>query len=312
MNSKTTGIWFVIAAALFAFIFVFEHFLRPAAAESAAILPDLRPAAVTSVQVIPAGALEIRADRTNGGWLLTKPVAYPAQAAAIEALLDALQKLTPATRISAAELREHKNSDAEFGFENPQSTLVIEAGDQRWQLAGGQQNRARRPGLSARRRRGRRVRGRRRLAQIHSAFRQRMARHRAGGRRTKRRRLDCADQRHESHRAAARRDQPSLAHDPAVAGARRHRPHHRRAATSATARVTQFVTDDPKADLDRVRPAARRTRFVARARHQFRRRRSRRQKSDQRCDAGFCAARRLEHHRHDRQGAAGAVARRGE
>ena len=28
MNSKTTSIWFVIAAALLAFIFVFEHYLR--------------------------------------------------------------------------------------------------------------------------------------------------------------------------------------------------------------------------------------------------------------------------------------------
>src|ERR1017187_3812274 len=119
MNSKTTGIWFTIAAALFALIFVFERFLRPAAPEPSRILPELRPPAVTGVQVIPSGALEIRADRTNGAWLLTKPITYPAQPAAIEALLDALQKLTPATRISAAELRNHRNADVEFGFETP-------------------------------------------------------------------------------------------------------------------------------------------------------------------------------------------------
>ena len=29
MNSKNTLVWLVVAAALFAFIFVFEHFLRP-------------------------------------------------------------------------------------------------------------------------------------------------------------------------------------------------------------------------------------------------------------------------------------------
>jgi hypothetical protein len=134
MNSKTTGIWFAIAAALFALIFIFEHFLRPSAAESSCILPELRPAAVTSVQVIPAGALEIRAGRTNGVWLLTKPIAYPAQPAAIEALLGALQKLTPATRISAAELRSHHDTDVEFGFETPRISLVIETGGQRRQL----------------------------------------------------------------------------------------------------------------------------------------------------------------------------------
>ena len=134
MNSKTTGIWFATAAALFALIYFLQHFLRPAAAESSRILPELRTTAVTSVQVIPSGALEIRADRTNGTWLLTKPVAYPAQPAAIEALLDALQKLTPATRISAAELRNHRNADVEFGFETPRISLVIESGDQLRQI----------------------------------------------------------------------------------------------------------------------------------------------------------------------------------
>jgi len=134
MNSKTTGIWFTIAAALFALIYVFQHFLRPAAAESSSILPELRPAAVTSVQVIPSGALEIRADRTNNAWLLAKPVAFPAQSAAVEALLDALQKLTAVTRISAAELRGHHDADTEFGFETPGISLVIETGGQRRQL----------------------------------------------------------------------------------------------------------------------------------------------------------------------------------
>jgi hypothetical protein len=134
MNSKTTGIWFAIAAALFALIFVLERFVQPAATESSSLLPELRPAAVTSVQVIPSGELEIRADRTNGAWLLTKPIAYPAQSAAIEALLDALEKLTPATRISAAELRGHHDADTEFGFETPRISLVIEAGGQRRQL----------------------------------------------------------------------------------------------------------------------------------------------------------------------------------
>jgi hypothetical protein len=139
MNSKTTGIWFTIAAALFALIFIFQHFLRPAAPESYRILPELRPPAVTSVQVIPSGALEIRADRTNDAWLLTKPVAYPAQSAAIEALLDALQNLAPAIRINAAELRNHRNADAEFGFEPPRISLVIESSGQRRLLLVGNQ-----------------------------------------------------------------------------------------------------------------------------------------------------------------------------
>jgi len=134
MNSKTTGTWFVIAATLFALIFFFQRHWNATAGIPANILADLQPSAATSVQVIPAAALEIRADRTNGNWFLSKPMVYPAQTAAIETLLDALQKLTPATRIGAGELREHHDADVEFGFEPPQISLVIEAGDQRWQL----------------------------------------------------------------------------------------------------------------------------------------------------------------------------------
>ena len=131
MNSKNTFFWFVLAALLFASIFLLDRYLRPPAVSTRNVLPGLQPASVTSVQVIPAGALEIRADRVNHAWLLAKPVAYPAQPAAIEALLTALQKLTPATRISAS---EHNPISADFGFDSPQLSLFVEAGEQRWQL----------------------------------------------------------------------------------------------------------------------------------------------------------------------------------
>ena len=134
MNSKTTGIWFTIAAALFALIYIFQHVPRPSSAESSRILPELRASAATSVQIIPSGAMEIRADRTNDAWLLTQPIIYPAQSAAVEALLDALQKLEPATRISAAELRDRHNADVEYGFEPPRISLAIESDGQRRQL----------------------------------------------------------------------------------------------------------------------------------------------------------------------------------
>ena len=107
--------------------------------------------------MIPANALEIRADRTNDTWLLTKPITYPAQSAAIEALLAALQKLTPAIRISAGELREQHSAESDYGFDTPQVSLVIEAGDQRWQLKVGNKTAPGRPGFSPRRRDRRRV-----------------------------------------------------------------------------------------------------------------------------------------------------------
>jgi hypothetical protein len=133
MNSKTTGIWFVIAAALFAFVLFWEHHAHgPAAAAN--ILPGLKPSTVTSIEIFPAGALEICAVRTNGNWQLTKPVIYPAQTAAIEMLLGTLQKLAPALKISAAELREQRATETEFGFDNPQFSITVEAADHGWQL----------------------------------------------------------------------------------------------------------------------------------------------------------------------------------
>ncbi len=134
MNTKNTWVWLVVAAVLFASIFIFDHYFRPEPELVRNILSGLQPSVVTGVQVTPAGALEIRADRKNGSWQLVKPIVYPAQPAAIGAFLGALQRLTQATRISAADLREHHASDADFGFDPPQSSLVIEAGDQRWQL----------------------------------------------------------------------------------------------------------------------------------------------------------------------------------
>lgn len=137
MNSKTTGIWFVFAVALGVFIFVYRHYFHPALTVPSAVLPQLKMASVTSVRVVPSGAPEICAVRTNGDWFLTEPLYYPGQTAAIESLLEAIQKLVPAPRITAAEMSAHKDAETEFGFARSQLSLVIESGDRRWQLVVG-------------------------------------------------------------------------------------------------------------------------------------------------------------------------------
>ncbi len=127
MNSKHTWTWIIVAAVLFAFIFFFERHWRKPDTGPQAILPGFKAAAVTSVQVYPAGQFEIRAERTNGTWLLTKPISSPAQSIRIEALLDTLQRLTPAAPpLTARELRNHPKAEAEYGLENPQALLVLQ------------------------------------------------------------------------------------------------------------------------------------------------------------------------------------------
>jgi hypothetical protein len=134
MKSKTTAIWFVLAVALFAGIWLSQKYLRPAPPANPHLLAGLRASDVTAIQVCPAGTPEISAVRTNGGWLLEKPLSYPAQAAAIEALAGVLENLTPATRLTAAEMRTHNSSEADLGFDNPQFRLDLAAGGRAWHL----------------------------------------------------------------------------------------------------------------------------------------------------------------------------------
>ena len=132
MKSKTTTLWFMLATALFAGIWICQKYLPPAAPGIAGLLPGLHAGDVTGIQVSPAGAPEIEVVRTNHLWRLQKPLAYPAQATAVEALAAALEKLTP-QRLTAADLRGH-NADAEYGFDNPQFRLDLAAGEQSWHL----------------------------------------------------------------------------------------------------------------------------------------------------------------------------------
>lgn len=128
MKSKTTSIWFLIAAALLAFIWVQHKYLQPPPPTVARLLPGLQANAVTGLQISPAGKREISVVQTNGAWLLEKPLVYPAQTAAVEALIGALKKLTVATRLSPKEISGHKNAESEYGFDNPQFSVVIHAG----------------------------------------------------------------------------------------------------------------------------------------------------------------------------------------
>jgi hypothetical protein len=134
MNSKSTGIWFVIAAGLFIFCFFFAQHLRPPPPPSPQVLPHFSAARVTSIQIDPAGAAEIRASRTNNGWQLQTPIKYPAQSGAINTLLESLQNLNAVLRLSAKDSHEHNVTDVDYGFDNPQFTIIVNTGDQPTQL----------------------------------------------------------------------------------------------------------------------------------------------------------------------------------
>jgi hypothetical protein len=130
MTAKATWTWTTVAVGLFAFIYFFERHLHVAPSGPARVLPALRASAVTSVRVVPKGQLEIRADRTNGIWVLTKPVNSPAENTAINALVQALEHMTPATSITAQELKNIPEVNENYGFEPPQQSVMLQQGDQ--------------------------------------------------------------------------------------------------------------------------------------------------------------------------------------
>src|ERR1700744_1224625 len=120
MSSKNTWLWITAAAALFVFIFLFERFRPRPEIGPIYLLPGLNAKAVRTVQIRPAGQLEIRVDHTNGNWQLVQPVTYPAQNTNVQSFLDALQQLTVAHRISEDELRKNPKSGEDYGIDPPQ------------------------------------------------------------------------------------------------------------------------------------------------------------------------------------------------
>jgi hypothetical protein len=125
MSQRNTWIWLILAGGLFAFIFFFHNKGKKNETGPAKILPTLNPASVISVEVTPEDRVHIQAVRTNGTWQLLRPFSYAAPSARIEHLLSVLSQLVPKTFISQSEIKDRFNSDEEFGFANPQATLVI-------------------------------------------------------------------------------------------------------------------------------------------------------------------------------------------
>jgi hypothetical protein len=128
MSSKNTWLWMTAAAAVFAFIFLFEHFRPHPDNGPVFLLPGLDARVVKTVQIRPAGQLEIRVERTNSTWRLVEPVTYPAQSTNVQHFLDALQQLTVVHRISEEELRKNPKADEDYGIDPPQLSLVLDSG----------------------------------------------------------------------------------------------------------------------------------------------------------------------------------------
>jgi hypothetical protein len=127
MSSRNAWFWALSAATMLLVLVAYERLFHRPPPGPQPLLPGFTAAAVDSIRVLPADGEEIRVERTNDAWRLTKPVPYPAQTISIEALLQALEEIIPATRISSAQLRKTDEDRAAFGLETPRASLVLTA-----------------------------------------------------------------------------------------------------------------------------------------------------------------------------------------
>ncbi|MBI3192697.1 MAG: DUF4340 domain-containing protein, partial [Pedosphaera parvula] len=136
MNPKSTKWLLVAALALFAYIFFFERHTRDTTARQQAagrLLPDFDPAMVRSLEIL-SGNQVLRVQRTNETWTLTVPVQYPVESTAVEKFLTALAQLDRRSYITAAELLAQPHGLAEFGLDNPLASVFIQQGAQRKEM----------------------------------------------------------------------------------------------------------------------------------------------------------------------------------
>jgi hypothetical protein len=134
MNFKTTWILLAGALGLFAYIFSVERLgeesSRPKA-EALLLFPDLNPAKAGRVEVVRTATIQVAKD--NDQWRLAIPE-YPAQSASIESFLEAVGKLVQHDYISAQEVMSQPGGLAPFGLEPPRMTITILEGTNRHSL----------------------------------------------------------------------------------------------------------------------------------------------------------------------------------
>jgi hypothetical protein len=136
MSPRHTWIWILLAGGLLAFIFLYELPRRQDVVNPKRVLSHFNTEEITNIEVLPKGLeLGIRAERTRSGWRLTSPVTYPAQSTNIENLLLTLNQLEPAAVLDEKQPSGNATRPGElYGFTEPQATLIFNTGDLRLRI----------------------------------------------------------------------------------------------------------------------------------------------------------------------------------
>ncbi len=127
MNKKTTLIWVLIAAGLFAYIYFFEqpHKVKTSGT-SEKLIQNFKPELVNELR-ITKGNVFLKIQKLNDSWWLTGPLKYPSQPVLIDNLLKQIESITCQERIETKSLKE-------YGLDEPAVTVLIKQNDVQYEL----------------------------------------------------------------------------------------------------------------------------------------------------------------------------------
>ncbi|MBI2946356.1 MAG: DUF4340 domain-containing protein [Verrucomicrobia bacterium] len=132
MNSKTTWGLLALAMALLGYILIFERRnVHPAgnAAEAERVFPDFDPAKVTAIGIERTNSY-LGVERVNNRWQLSNPV-YPAQSTGIEEFLQSIALLQKHASIPAHSISSQPGGRAAFGLQPPKAKIAVYSGTNR-------------------------------------------------------------------------------------------------------------------------------------------------------------------------------------
>ena len=131
MRTKVTLVLIFLNVALFFFIFKFERQWRTEAAslEARRRLLGAEAADIRALTITTANhAGEFTLERQRDHWMLKKPFEWPANRAAVDAILNDLQLLENETSFAVKDLGKSGLSLADYGLDNPKLTLEFRSG----------------------------------------------------------------------------------------------------------------------------------------------------------------------------------------
>ncbi len=137
MNPKRTWLLMACVLGLFIYISLYER-RKPESVQltgpAARVYPKFTPTMVSGMEIIIRTNQNLRVERTNGNWMLVRPLVAPAYGTRIESLLTVFSQLSYEFHISPNEIQTEKQPLSAFGLDPPQATLIVHQGSNRLEL----------------------------------------------------------------------------------------------------------------------------------------------------------------------------------